>query len=164
VSYCIITDERSPTPEMYSDVPPLLPIVEQLEPYSKSSGNPPGKFALYDGTDYLDLGFYIAILGIAVSNLKGYVAQERQRPRPSAVPSSPGKVRDKPMTELQLLHAALEALHSKILDSRAAYLERSRTKAAVKQLAMNVHYQRENWLRNNQDSRSMTLAEYFKRS
>ena len=99
---------------MYTDVPPLLPILEQLEPYSKSSGNPPGKFALYDGTDYLDLGFYIAILSIAVSNLKGYVAQERQRFKPRAVPDSPGKVGDKPKTELQLLHAALEALHSNI--------------------------------------------------
>ncbi len=96
------------------DVPPLLPILEQLEPYSKSSGTPPGKFALHDGTDYVNLGFYIAILGIAVSNLKGHVTQERQRPKPSAVPDSPGKVGDKPRTELQLLHAVLEALHSKI--------------------------------------------------
>ena len=51
-----------------------------------------------------------------------------------------------------------------LVDSRAAHLDRSRTKAAVKQLAMNVHYQRENWVRNSQDSKSKTLAQYFKKS
>jgi hypothetical protein len=48
-------------------------------------------------------------------------------------------------------------------DSRAAHLERSRTKAAVKQLAMNIHYQREFWLRHSRENKSITLAQYFKK-
>ncbi len=49
------------------------------------------------------------------------------------------------------------------VDTRATHLERSRTKAAIKGLAMNIHYQREHWVKNEPDARSKTLAEYFQK-
>ena len=98
------------------DFPPLVDLIEQLQPYSRSTSSLPGKFALHKGTDYIDVGFYIAILGIAVTDLKGYVAQERQKPKSSSVFESPGRAGEKPKTELQQLHAALETLHASICE------------------------------------------------
>lgn len=106
--------------ETYMDIPPLVDVIKQLQPYAKSSRSPPGKFALYEGTDYIDLGLYVAILGIAVSDLKGYVSQERQKPKLSSVPESPGKA-ERPKTELQQLHAALETLHASICESACSF-------------------------------------------
>jgi hypothetical protein len=71
---------------------------------------------LHEGTDYIDLGFYVAILGVAVSNVKGYVSQERQKIKSAPLLESPSKMGDKPKTNLQLLHAALETMHSKICE------------------------------------------------
>ncbi|KAF8973202.1 hypothetical protein BDZ97DRAFT_1912770 [Flammula alnicola] len=166
IAYCIVTGKESPElfQEIYSDAPPLPNVLEQLLLYSRSSSSPPGKFAVHDQTDYVDLEFYITILGVAVSNLRSYVTQERQtsRLRNSATrPESPSKNGEKVKTDLQLLHSALENLHSSISDTRATHLERSRTKASIKGLAMNIHYQRENWLRNDPDAKSKTLAQYF---
>jgi hypothetical protein len=101
---------------MYTNLPPLADVLDQLQSYSASSSKPRGVFALYEGTDYIDLGFYVAILGVAVSNLKGYVSQERQKGKSTSTLDSPSKMGDKPKTDLQLLHAALETLHSKICE------------------------------------------------
>jgi hypothetical protein len=98
------------------DFPPLVDVIEQLQPYSRSTSSLPGKFALHKGTDYIDVGFYVAILGIAVTDLKGYVAQERQKLKSSSVLESPGRAGEKPKTELQQLHAALETLHASICE------------------------------------------------
>ena len=100
---------------MLSELPSLLDIIEQLQPYSKSSGKSPGKFALHDETDYIDLGFYVSILAVAVSNIREYVVQERRAKHTVAShQSSPSIGGERPKTDLQLLHTALEALHSKI--------------------------------------------------
>lgn len=202
VAYCIITDKESPdqvrclrsakgfsrltnfppVQEMCSEPPPLSDVIDQLVPYSRTSTLPPGKFALHEKTDYVNLGFYTTILGVAVSNLRSYVVQERQLSAlRNSTSFSPRRSGEKPKTDLQLLYASLETLHSNICepldsfsfvyelyflmfltaDTRATHLERSRTKANIKGLAMNIHYQREHWLRNLPDSRAKTLAEYF---
>jgi hypothetical protein len=101
---------------MYTDLPPLADVLDQLESSSPSRSKPPGIFTLHEGTDYIDLGFYVTILGVAVSNLNGYVSQERQKAKSDSMFESPGKIGDKPKTELQLLHSALETLHSKICE------------------------------------------------
>ncbi|KAJ3511744.1 hypothetical protein NLJ89_g3917 [Agrocybe chaxingu] len=163
VAYCIIVDQNSPATEIHSDIPPLDKILDELTAHSQAISSPARKFALRGDTDYVDLGFYISILSIAVSNLKAYVTLELEttKRRPSIQQESPTKSGEKPKTELQLLHITLEKLHSRISDSRAAHLDRSRTKANIKGLAMNVHYQREIWRRNASGSRPKTLAQFF---
>ncbi|KJA14138.1 hypothetical protein HYPSUDRAFT_49434 [Hypholoma sublateritium FD-334 SS-4] len=167
VAYCIITNKQSLEREIYSDTPPLPEVIDQLIPYSRLSALPPGKFALHPETDYVDLGFYITILGVAVSNLRNYAVLESKalaaRHSTALTVGSPRKVIEKLKPDLQLLHAGLETLHSNILDTRATHLERSRTKAAIKGLAMNIYYQREHWVKNGPDARSKTLAEYFQK-
>jgi len=98
---------------MYTNLPPLVEVLDQLPSYSSSSSS---VFSLREGTDYIDLGFFVAILGVAVSNVKGYVSQERQKAKSASLLESPSKTADKPKTDLQLLHGALETLHSKICE------------------------------------------------
>ncbi|KAF8897045.1 hypothetical protein CPB84DRAFT_1781409 [Gymnopilus junonius] len=165
VAHCIITD-NAPTKDVLSRLLSLRDITEQLAPHSKSSGRPPGKFALHEETDYIDLGLYVSILAVAVSNVREYVVLERQDSKSKQLTSlhaSPSKTGEKPKTDLQLLHLALETLHSHIADTRATHLERSRTKAIIKGLAMNVYYQREFWLKNDTEAKAKTLAQYFKK-
>jgi len=112
VAYCIITDQENPDPlqKIYSDAPPLHGILTHLIPNSKAT---PGKFAIHEGTDYVDLGFYITILGVAVSNIRTYVSREREIKKVNVSEgSSRGGERSKSL--LQLLHGALETLHSNI--------------------------------------------------
>jgi len=93
--------------KIYSDAPPLHGILAHLIPNSKAT---PGKFAIHEGTDYVDLGFYVTILGVAVSNIKTYVSQERD----IKVSESLSKGGERGKSLLQLLHGALETLHSNI--------------------------------------------------
>jgi len=159
----MITDQKNPDIRIYSDAPPLPDILEHLIPSPKSNSLHPGKFAIHEGTDYVDLGFYITILGVAVSNIRTYVSQEQESKR-IKVSESPSKASERGKCLLQLLHSALESLHSNIADTRATHLERSRTKAGIKGLAMNIHYQREIWLRNDYPIKAKTLAQYFKKT
>jgi len=104
----------------YTNTPPLGNILDQLVPYSKADLSPPGKFAIHEATDYDDLGFYINILSVAVSNLKEYAAEEREQSKGRAKAASlesSAKSGDKPKTDLQLLHTVLETLHSNICKS-----------------------------------------------
>ncbi|KIM40065.1 hypothetical protein M413DRAFT_446218 [Hebeloma cylindrosporum] len=160
VAYCVITDQENPHQKTYSDAPPLHGIVARLIPNPKATS---GKFAIHEGTDYVDLGFYITILGVAVSNIRTYVSREREIKKVK-VSESPTRGGEKSKSLLQLLHSALETLHSNIADTRATHLERSRAKAGIKGLAMNIHYQREIWLRNDAPVKATTLAQYFKKT
>ncbi|KDR75827.1 hypothetical protein GALMADRAFT_140422 [Galerina marginata CBS 339.88] len=167
VAYCIITEKEPEQWGLSSDLSPLREVLDQLIPYSRSATTTPGKFALHEQTDYVDLGFYVSILAVAVSDIRGYVAQERQtfksKKQADSLTESPTKNGEKPKTDLQLLHLSLETLHSNISDTRATHLERSRTKAIIKGLAMIIHYQRETWLRNDPERSKTTLAQYFKK-
>ena len=136
-------------------------------------------------TNYLDLGYYISILAIALSNVRGYVTEERRasktRQSTSYPPLSPHK-RTESLKDLQLVYTALETLHSNICklsvlltyllvhispcvaDSKALHLERSHTKAILKGLSMYIHYQRDYWLKHDRSPQSKKLLHYFKKA
>jgi len=146
-----------------SDLPPLNDILEQFRP-SASLGS--SKFLLSETTNYLDLGYYISILAIALSNVRGYVTGERRASKTkqsTSSPLSPHK-RTERLSDLQLVYTALETLHSNISDSKALHLERSRTKAILKGLSMYIHYQRDYWLKHDHGPQSKKLVHYFKKA
>ncbi|KAF8161155.1 hypothetical protein B0H34DRAFT_795986 [Crassisporium funariophilum] len=168
IAYCIVTNRKSVRAENYTDLPPLSDILEELTSYAPNHSINSGFFALHDGTDYVDLGYYISMLATALSNVRGYVVEERRSSK-NKTPSlgrsqSPTKLGEKPKTELLLLHSELEALHSSISDSKALHLERSRTKAILKGLSMYIHYQRDYWLKNDPEAHSKKLNHYFKKA
>jgi hypothetical protein len=146
-----------------------------------SSSDQSGIFDLHDETDYVDLGFYVYILSVALSNVKGWALEERKHIGHHS-PNKLGSGEDKPKTPLQVLCQALESLHSGISkwncgygttqklikdlagDTRAAHLDRSRTKAAVKALSVRIYYQRDAWIKGNTNSTGkprMNLRQYF---
>ena len=97
---------------MYSDLPPLDDDLQQLQPSSSLSLI---KFSLSETTNYLDFGYYISILAIALSNVWGYVTEERRAFKTGqSIPlTSPCKRTESPK-DLRLVYTALETLHSNI--------------------------------------------------
>ncbi|KAF9566704.1 hypothetical protein CPC08DRAFT_703669 [Agrocybe pediades] len=162
VAYCIITDTIEVDASMFNHLPPLADILDQLPPYSKSKG-PSAKFSIHEETDYVDLGLNICILAVAVADVKGYVFQEAEtlQKQPTYAIASPAKNSKDILTEVQYLHTALENLHSSIIDLRAAHLERSRTKAIIKGLSMNLYYQHKLWSERARSRPQVTIATWL---
>ncbi|KAF9529383.1 hypothetical protein CPB83DRAFT_893485 [Crepidotus variabilis] len=160
-AYCVVIDKPEPLLEQYNELPSLLEIIDQLQPYWKSDGVAPGKFAVHQHTNYTYLGLHIAILSVAMSNIKGLAAFEQEKKAAASPPPTPKPFAEKPKTDLELVYRALETLHSSISDGRATHLDRSCTKAAIKQLSMNIFYQREFWIKNSAPVKATRIVHYF---
>lgn len=167
IAYAIITDNPTVAVKSYSNLPPLFPIYEQLIGRNDDEDvvSTPRKLELHQATDYVDMGFYVQILAVALSNVMAYVAKERKppRPRPSTSGSPDNVDKSQPETMLELIVKAILALHSHISDTRAAHLERSRTKAALNGVGLRIHYQRLAGLRSSTAGTGKTrnLLQYF---
>lgn len=132
----------------YTPFPPLEPIVHLLSPTAGSSG----VFDIQSNTGkadyYEDLCCYVDILSKALSDISGYTALEKEAatriPPPTQGEESPKKsaAGEREPTQLEQIKALLDSLHGKIVDTRAAFLDRSRAKAAIQRLSLRVHYQR----------------------
>ncbi|PPQ63491.1 hypothetical protein CVT24_005148, partial [Panaeolus cyanescens] len=157
VAYCIIVDQPVVNPSTYSDKPPI----ENLRKQFQKSLDYPSKFVISKETDYVNLGFYVTILGVAISDIRGYVNEERHEHKKRQTGKDHLVV--KPLQGLKALRDDMEALHSKISDARATHLERSRTKGCIKALSMNIHYQRDIWIKNDSENKTKTLAQYFRK-
>ncbi|KAG1839013.1 hypothetical protein DFJ58DRAFT_917053 [Suillus subalutaceus] len=122
-------------------LPPLDPLILLLSPI-------PGSDELFDVTsanaDFEDLGHYFAIISVALANIEAYVHEEHSSSqllsRQSSIDDSPRKSQ-KPLAPLELLLRVLEVTQGRIVDTRAAHLDRSRTKAEMHRLQMRVYYQ-----------------------
>ncbi|KAG6903046.1 hypothetical protein C0995_007479 [Termitomyces sp. Mi166 len=147
IAYGIITDKLDLSPvrkQRYSDLPPILPILAELMRQRSTATDSPGKFEQHDNTDFVDMTFYVRILGVAITNVVGYVMEERKAPRPRISSSANVTPSTQPQEPpLVLLRTALETLHARISDIRATRLDRSRTKAALKELSLRIYYQRQ---------------------
>ncbi|EIW82935.1 hypothetical protein CONPUDRAFT_71596 [Coniophora puteana RWD-64-598 SS2] len=129
-------------PASYSDddLPPLNDLVSLLT-----------VDAMFDvGSDDIDydvLQQYVHLLDMWLVDIQAYVAEEKkmQPATPSAsmaaIEDSPSKLRRKE-PPLTFVRSALDVIHGRIVDTRAAHLERSRTKAALQRLSMRIYYQR----------------------
>ena len=123
--------------------------------------DPDEQFGITDSTDYDALTSRIAVLGVALSGIEGYVAEESMLRKLAYI--SEGSPRKRESMPLEQIRARLDAIHGKIctstfpmplgfcslararsptVDTRAAHLDRSRAKGAIQRLSMRVHYQR----------------------
>ncbi|KAF8070514.1 hypothetical protein FPV67DRAFT_1756091 [Lyophyllum atratum] len=158
VAHGIITNKQATNPQRYSDLPPLLVLAAELtRKRSDDTALERGRFEQHEKTDFVDMAFYVQILSLALTNIPGYVMEERTAPRPRASTSQGGAAFDEtPEPPLGLIRLAIESLHSGISDLRATHLDRSRTKAALKELSLRIHYQRQAALQS-----ARTLHTYF---
>ncbi|KAG6845920.1 hypothetical protein H0H87_000726 [Tephrocybe sp. NHM501043] len=138
IAHAVITDKATVSPKRYSELPPVLPLLAEFTRQRSDSTTIPGKFVQHDATDFVDMTFYVRILGMAVTNIVGYVMEERKAgPRFSGAKG--GAASDPPLV---VLRTAIESLHGQISDIRATHLDRSQAKAALKELSLRLHYQR----------------------
>ncbi|KAK0485894.1 hypothetical protein IW261DRAFT_759419 [Armillaria novae-zelandiae] len=147
IAHCVLTGTESISPDMYSDLPPLMEIVDVVSTSDI--------FSVYDETDYVNMGFWTELLAVTLSNIDGYVAQEMKNPPPIGSPSKS----DKTYTVLQCVRNAIEDVHSRIADTRAAHLDRTRTKLSLKKLSLRVAYQ----CKSATDVRNKQIHQYFKK-
>ncbi|KZT28938.1 hypothetical protein NEOLEDRAFT_1175282 [Neolentinus lepideus HHB14362 ss-1] len=134
-----------PVPSTFTPLPSLKTLIILLSP-SVGSG------ALFDmsnpNIDYDELGHFVEIMSVALTDVDAYVAEERNSSArcedwvasPSSSPRKEGA--EKPPTLLETVKDLIYSVHGKIVDTRAAHLDRSRTKAALQRLSMRVHFQR----------------------
>ncbi|KAK0461171.1 uncharacterized protein EV420DRAFT_1530696 [Desarmillaria tabescens] len=147
IAHCVLTGTESISSDMYSDLPPLTEIIDAILTS--------GVFNICDETDYVDMGFWTELLAVALSNIDGYVAQEMKNPPPIGSPSKS----DKSYTGLQGVRLAIEGVHSQIDDTRAAHLDRTRTKLSLKKLSLRLAYQ----IKSATDLRNKQIHQYFKK-
>lgn len=157
---------------------PLEPLILLLSPDA-------GSCELFDVTnesmDYEELGHYVNILSVALVDIAPYVTEERaiMKSAGTSVQGSPNKFKKLPAPPLELLRKVLEVLQSKIgtcslciameyhmnlvipVDTRAAHLDRSRTKAAIQRLTLRVCYDRMALIGVRPRRRASTLKAYF---
>ncbi|GJE95453.1 hypothetical protein PsYK624_116370 [Phanerochaete sordida] len=164
LSHGLLLGDRVLHEQPYSALPALEPIVELLSP-------PGGSKAMFDvvsGAEqdnyFDDLLCYVQVLSRAFKDVPAYVQEEKRLAAANsqpvingAAPASP----EKPKTELQRIKHCLDVLHGKIVDTRAAHLDRSRVKAALQQLAFRIFYTREAALKWYRPARPANLRGYF---
>lgn len=103
---------------MYSNLPPLLSLIEPLSPASPL--DPKRIFEIHGKTDYEDIGFYVDVLSVALSDIDSYVLEERRmsaleaRVVPEVQPSPGNPTPEKAETSLELVRRVIESLHSRI--------------------------------------------------
>ncbi|KAG6849823.1 hypothetical protein H0H93_004632 [Arthromyces matolae] len=138
IAHGVITDQLHVPSTRYCELPPIHPLLDEFMKRRSNSTVEPGKFEMHDNTDFVDMSFYVRILSIAVTDVLGYVREERKKPQLSS--STDGTPQETPLV---LLRTALETLHGRISDIRATHLDRSRTKAELKELSLRIYYQRQ---------------------
>ncbi|KAI6134463.1 hypothetical protein EDD17DRAFT_1857004 [Pisolithus thermaeus] len=157
LAYCLLIPSTTPLTDQF---PALEPLILLLSPPSDSG-------QLFDVTneniDYEDLDHCVAILAVALTDIAPYVREERSLVRRPSITSGEGgssNAKKIPMP-LERLHSALNVLQGKIVDTRAAYLDRSRVKAAIQRLAMRIYYDRLAIKGGSSRGRASTLQNWF---
>ncbi|GBE80983.1 hypothetical protein SCP_0307060 [Sparassis crispa] len=163
VAYSLLLDSGIPPIESYSHLPALAPLIELLSPPSGSEG----LFDIQGSSDnedfYEDLACHVDILSKVLTSVDLYVAEEKQVAQKESVSmkfedsldDAKTKGNGKEKQPLEQIRILLEGLHGKIVDTRAAHLDRSRAKAALQQLAIRLHYQRIAGLRSTAKQRNL---------
>lgn len=88
-------------------LPPLDPLIAVLS-------HPDGPFTIRDSTDYDALTSRIEVLGVALSGIESYVAEESMLRKTAQAAIPEGSPRKKGPLPLELVRARLDAMHGKI--------------------------------------------------
>ncbi|KAJ4483356.1 hypothetical protein J3R30DRAFT_1767683 [Lentinula aciculospora] len=117
-------------------------------------------FQIKHDTDYVDLGHYVRILAVALTDIPSYfpseIAATAAIKAEHVVQRSPNK--DKIETPLEHLNRCITSMQRKITDI-GTDIERVRTKAALHHLSMRIHYQ----LATRKPDKSPVISAYFEK-
>ncbi|KAK7441999.1 hypothetical protein VKT23_016277 [Stygiomarasmius scandens] len=163
IAYACISNKTLVTANDYADAPPLEDLFNLLASSlvmssttaASASSNPSTSKPIFTNvfkidldTNFFEMEYHAQMLDIALSDISSYIPGEATF---AASPSKSGSGSlslssssslGKSESPLLGLRTCIEALHSKINDTRGSRLERSRTKAALKNLSMRIYYQR----------------------
>ncbi|KAI0358675.1 hypothetical protein OH77DRAFT_1502494 [Trametes cingulata] len=167
------------SPRSYEKLPELAPVLKLLTP-------PAGSGGYFDVTGnaekegfYDDLACRVSLLGYVLSDVDEYVMLEIQAAKEKAArekerlakekaegketqDAEKEKEKDEQQPILEQIRMQLEKLHGRIVDTRAAHLDRSRAKAAIQRLYLRVHYQRTAGLKSGSGTgRPRNIRAYF---
>ncbi|KAI0633567.1 hypothetical protein C8Q77DRAFT_1057120 [Trametes polyzona] len=159
----------------YEKLPALAPVLDLITPQAGSGGY----FDVVSNADkegyHEALASRIAVLSRVLSDIDEYtllemeaakerkrLAKEHEQQQREGATDEVGKKeeREEPLSILEQIRAQFDLLHNKIVDTRAAHLDRSRAKAAMKLLETRVHYQRIAALKSG-TGRPRTIRTYF---
>ncbi|KAL1660749.1 hypothetical protein GGF50DRAFT_106068 [Schizophyllum commune] len=93
-------------------------------------------------TNYEDLAGHVQLLAIVLLDARAFALQEVMKYGPRLQKKTDKKDQEEP-TPLMLVQEQAQRLHEAIPDTRAAHLDRTRAKLALKQLWSRIYYQRE---------------------
>uniref|UniRef100_D8QC39 Uncharacterized protein n=2 Tax=Schizophyllum commune (strain H4-8 / FGSC 9210) TaxID=578458 RepID=D8QC39_SCHCM len=93
-------------------------------------------------TNYEDLAGHVQLLAIVLLDAHAFALQELVKYGPRLQRKTDKKDQEEP-TPLMLVQEQAQRLHEAIPDTRAAHLDRTRAKLALKQLWSRIYYQRE---------------------
>lgn len=117
------------------------------------------RFEVTKETNYEDLAGHVQLLAVVLLDARAFARQELQ----AYGPRLKQKAENKDDTPLMLVQESAQRLHEAIPDTRAAHLDRTRAKLALKQLMSRVYYQREAVIRShvaeNSDVRNLLMKQ-----
>ncbi|KAI0705006.1 hypothetical protein C8T65DRAFT_653413 [Cerioporus squamosus] len=172
IARSLLLDVMPSALEYETGLPDLIPIADLLAPAAGSGG----PFDIPGNTDkegfYDDLTCRVALLGRVLSDVDEYTlsamdeahrkAEARKNGHPEENDEADNNDKEPKLTALEQVKRNLDVLHGKIVDTRAAHLDRSRAKAALQQLSFRVHYQRVATLKSGRGTaRPRNLLGYF---
>ncbi|KAI0368344.1 hypothetical protein BV20DRAFT_969398 [Pilatotrama ljubarskyi] len=185
VSRSLLVDSPA-SPCSYDKLPDLAPIIDLLTPRAGRGGY----FDVTGNTEkegfYDELACRVSLLSRVLSDVDEYVLLEIQAAKEKAAKEKAAKEKERTAQEkaeqkdiqdeekekekeeqqpvLEQIRVLLEKLHGRIVDTRAAHLDRSRVKAAIQRLYLRVHYQRTATLRSGSGTgRPGNIRAYFTR-
>ncbi|KAF5370701.1 hypothetical protein D9758_002027 [Tetrapyrgos nigripes] len=165
LAYACIAGQTEIASEHYADSLPL----RGLSAYISSSGTIGARnvFKIDQDANYHEMEYHAQLLDIALSDISMYMHEEisagDSQPSHSVMnsPSKPSVEKPDTDTPLMSLWKSIEAVHTKINDTRGTRLERSRTKAVLKNLSLRIHYQRDSALKSTARTKTKKMEQYF---
>jgi hypothetical protein len=94
--------------DVYGEVPPLPSILNALTPTLAQNGGSQAIFALHKDTDFVDLKFFVEILGLALTDIDSYVKID------CALSPGSGGGHETSRSVLELVRHTLEYMHGRI--------------------------------------------------
>ncbi|KAI0074164.1 hypothetical protein K474DRAFT_1665748 [Panus rudis PR-1116 ss-1] len=151
----------------YQDLPSMKPYISLISPHVHSKelfdvlGNQ------HEPGYYGELQSYFEVLDVALTGIGEYVYREALEGKsvPRNLTDSPKK--DHERSDVDTLKQLLDLMHGRIVDTRAAYLERSRVKATIQRVAFRIYYQLQDYRRHGRRTtgagkpKPRTLHGYF---